>query len=309
MKLSIDSENKQKLAGFLAKKWVTRLISAFMLLFTAGMLVFLIFRQKDVLLSYTWDLNWLPLMVALVIHLPVLLLGAYVWAQMIDSLGPRLSFAHHFRAFCLNMMARRIPGTFWYVAYRAQAYQQHGFSVKQTSVASGVELAVSIISGGMTALVFGLLIGSTINAWLFLFIFIAGIVFLNPLSLKWIFHKLSMQQIEIPAGRLLHWILLYVLLWILGGLILMLIAMVFYPMPLRLTPHVVAYWALVGTVTQLLVFLPSNFGVSEVSLSLLLSQHMPSSIAVIIAVAARVVFIAFELFWSSLTLIFVKDRS
>ena len=309
MKLSLRSEDKQKISGFLGKKWVTWFISGFMILFTAGMLAYLVYRQRDVLLSYSWDLNWSPLVIALGVHLALLLLGAYVWAEILNALGPRISFLRHFRVFCMNMMARRIPGTFWYVVYRAQAYQQHGFSVKATSLASGVELAVSVISGGVTTFIIASFIGLRFSPWLLIAILGVGILLLNPRTLKWLFKKLSMQQVEIPISRLLRWIFMYILLWVMGGTIVMLIINVFTPLAFSKLAHVIGYWALIGTMTQLLAFLPSNFGLSEVSLSLLLSTHVPSSIAVIIAIATRIIFLAFELFWSFIALFLVKERS
>lgn len=311
VKSQIFDTGKQKFTHLIREKWVSVVVSVGMILLTAGILGYLLYRQREVLFSYHWKLNWAPLAGAMVIHGSALLIGALVWAGVIGVLGPKLDFRQHLRYFCLNMLARRLPGTIWYIVYRAQAYNRFGFSAQITTLASGIELAVGAVSGIVTTFLFAIpiLIKLHFSPWLLILILIACVGFLNPPVLKWIIQKFSKQQAQVQYQHLMKWVLLYIVLWVLGGCILFLIINFFYALPVSQISYVIGCWALVGTASQALVFLPSNFGFSEATLSLLLSQILPSSLAVVIAVATRIIFIIFEIFWSALSLLFLRTAS
>ncbi len=300
--------SRQRISGLFKRKWVNVAISLVMILITSVILGYLLYRQKDVLFAYQWKLNWAPLGIALLLHGITLLIGAKVWSETIYVLGVRLDFKQHFRLFCLNMLARRLPGTIWYVIYRAQAYTRFGSSVKATSLASGIELAVAAISGVITTFLFAFPIINKLhlNPLIFVFLLLGCIAFLNPRFLKFVLQKCSVEQTEIGPVDLIKWIAMYFISWSLGGIILFLFINFFYPLALSQVGYVMGCWVLVGTVSQAMVFLPSNFGFGEASLSLLLAQVIPSSIAVVVAIAARIIFIVFEIFWSVLSLILLK---
>lgn len=311
MKSQIIQTGKQKFTRLFREKWVTAILSLGMIVLTVGVLGYLLFRQREVLFTYSWKLNWIPLIGALVIHGGTLLIGAWVWADMISVLGPKLDFRQHLRFFCLNMLARRLPGTIWYVFYRAQAYNRYGFSVQITTIASGMELAVGVVSGIVTTFLFAIpiLIRLHFSPWVLIPALLGCAGFLNPPVLQWVIRKFSKEPVQIQYQHLMKWILMYIVLWVLGGIILFLMINFFYPLPFSQISYVIGAWVLVGTASQALVFLPSNFGFGEASLSLLLSQVIPSSLAVIIAVATRIIFIVFEIFWSALSLLFLRTPS
>ena len=113
----------------------------------------------------------------------------------------------------------------------------------------------------------------------------------------------------IPYGRLIRWLFLYWALWLTGGTILFLVADAVYPLSLSDFPYVLGSFTLVGTLSVLIFFLPSNFGFTEVGLSLLLSAIMPSSIAVLVAVLNRVLLLIFELIGLGLIMLSARARS
>lgn len=303
------ARGKQILPKILQKRWITVLTSVMMIFITIGVLGFLVYRNKEILLTFQWKLNILPLAAALGVHGFAMLLGTFVWAGIINVLGSKLRFRQHFRYFCLNMIARRLPGTLWYVAYRAQTYNRHGITVKLTSLASGIELAVAIISGVITAFFFAIpiLARNNFSPWLFVIFFLVGLAFLYPPFLRWLVKKISAQSAEIRIDKILLWVGAYIALWVCGGYILFLLINTIYPLAYDQLGFVIGCWVIAGTVSFALVFLPSNFGFTEVSLSLLLSQLLPSSLAVIIAILSRIIFTLFELFWSFLSLLLIKD--
>lgn len=281
-----------------------------MIVLTGGILGYLVYQQREILLSYHWQIHWLPLVGTFVLHAAVLLLGAFVWASIINIVSVQMPFMQHFKMFCMNMVARRVPGTIWHVVYRAQAYNRFGLNLKITSLSSGIELAVLILSGVISIILFAypLLAKFGISYWVLVILVIIALAFLNPAFLKWIIKKSSADSSRIKFKDLLKWIAIYILLWIGGGGITFLFINVFYYLPIQQLGFVIGCWALVGTIAQAMVLLPSNFGFNEVSLSLLLSQVMPSSLAVVVLISQRIVLTFFEIFWSVLSLLLLKDK-
>lgn len=303
------TRSRQILPKIFRKRWITVLSSVIMVIITIGVLGFLVYRNKEVLLTFRWEINIFPLIAALGIHGIAMLLGTFVWAGVINVLGAKLHFRQHFRYFCINMIARRLPGTLWYVAYRAQTYNRHGITVQLTSLASGIELAVAVISGVITAFVFAIPIitRNNFSPWFFVIFLLVGLAFLYPPFLRWLVKKISAKSAEISIDKLILWVVTYIALWGCGGYILFLLINTVYPLAYDQLGFVIGCWAIAGTVSFSLVFLPSNFGFTEVSLSLLLSQLLPSSLAVVIALLSRIIFTLFELFWSFLSLLVIKD--
>ena len=70
--------------------------------------------------------------------------------------------------------------------------------------------------------------------------------------------------------------------------------------------YLIGCWSLVGTLLVVVFFLPSNFGFTEVGLSLLLSAVMPSSLAVLVAVLSRLFTMGFELLAAGLALPLIR---
>jgi hypothetical protein len=90
--------------------------------------------------------------------------------------------------------------------------------------------------------------------------------------------------------------------WLLGGAMLFSIVSIFAPVDVSHLPFVIGAWTLVGVISVLLFFSPSNLGITEVGISLLLSSFLPGSIAVVAALFVRVTTISFELVWALLAL-------
>jgi hypothetical protein len=206
------------------------------------------------------------------------------------------------------MLARRIPGTLWYILYRNKAYEKNGYSSKVTTLASGVEMAVSLVSG---LLISGLLGGTIfqqlkINIWPFALIFVLGLLLLQPKILRKLIKKLGSNPERFGYTQLLTWTGLYMLLWLIGGCLIYLIINLIFPLELRYIWFVIGSWTVVGTLTQLIFFLPTNFGITEISLSLLLSVIMPSPIAVIISILIRILLIISETSWTGISFLINK---
>ena len=95
-------------------------------------------------------------------------------------------------------------------------------------------------------------------------------------------------------NQVFRWTILYMLIWVLGGCIFFFVASLYTPLPFTALPFYISVWCTVGVLSITVFFLPSNFGITEVGLSLFLSSVMPSSIAVLISLTTRMITLGFE---------------
>jgi uncharacterized membrane protein YbhN (UPF0104 family) len=93
----------------------------------------------------------------------------------------------------------------------------------------------------------------------------------------------------------LVWLGAYILIWLMGGMILLCIANAVTVVAAGNNAFIIGSWCLVGVLSMLVLFLPSNLGFTEVGLSLLLANVMPSPVAVIVAILMRIAMLIYEL--------------
>ncbi len=79
---------------------------------------------------------------------------------------------------------------------------------------------------------------------------------------------------EIKYRKIFSWLVLYLLIWILGGTILYLVTVSFYP-GVSSWLYGLAAWSAAGVSGTLVTFLPSGLGLVEVVSSLVLSHPDP----------------------------------
>jgi len=282
--------------------------STIILVIAGGILGYLIYSQRDILLTYDWDINWSQVFFSFMVFSLDLVLVVFVWSWLMNSLGKKISFSTHFLYYSISNVTKRIPGTLWYVASRAQLYKSDQVDYKITTITSGVEYAIATIGSVLVCLLFAIpiIIEYSYNPYLFIVvILIAGFV-IHPRVIDWIFRRLKLDAGSLEYRLILKSIVLYMLIWMLGGVVLFLIANSIYPLKITDLPYVIGAWSIVGFITSVLLFLPTNLGLTEVGISLLLSNIMPSSIAVIIAILGRIFITIFELIWAGASLFLQK---
>jgi xanthosine utilization system XapX-like protein len=287
---------------YLFKK-VNRLLLTFILIcISIIVLGIMIYQQRDILFNYRWQFHPIPIILSFIIFSLALFWASIVWGWIINSLGTKLSYQKHLRYYIVSNLAKRIPGTLWYVASRTQLYQSDGLSLKITTVASGMEMVLITLAGILVVLIFSTLnvVQSQISPIILIIIFIFGIILINPKVVQWILSRGNIEISKFDHRFIIKGILFYVISWLLGGIVLFEIGNVIYPIPIGSLTFFINSFTLVGVITTLLFFSPTNFGITEIGLSLLLSNVVPSSIAVIIAIAARIIMIVYEILWSSI---------
>lgn len=278
--------------------------AAVMAALTLGVLGALLWRDRELLLAYDWQVRWGPLAAALGVYGVGLLLAAAVWADIMAALGSRLGARTHIRYYCLTTLTKRLPGTVWYVAGRGYLYGRQGDSLGLVTVASGVELAVSVVAGVLVSV--GFLAGSALEQgtkevgrgqWVALIVLLGGgLALVQPRVVRWLMARVRADlPVELPPLRLLRWVAGYALIWTVGGVIVYLAIQALLPGASGQLGYVIGAWSLVGVLSVTVFFLPSNLGFTEVGLSLLLARILPSSFAVFVAVFVRLLLLVFEI--------------
>lgn len=268
---------------------------------TLVVLGWLLWRQRELLLTYQWNIRPVFVAYAFGIYSVVLLMSTQTWGWITGAITKKqVGYWSHLRAFCISAIGKRLPGTIWYVAWRAQIYNEQGISAKFISLASGIEAAVSMLSAVIVSGLFALpiLMNYELGVWGLAVTLLLSLVMIHPSVVGWFRRRLGMQNERIPRRQLLLWTISYVVIRILVGLNFFVMINIFYPIGVENLPYVIGSQSFVAGLTMLLLFFPTNFGFAEVSLSLLLSNIMPSSIAVILVVMNRILTIIFEFVWS-----------
>lgn len=277
-----------------------RWFSILAILLTAGVLGLLVYRQRQVLFEYPWRFHLVPALLSFVVFSLAMYLSALVWAWMMNTLGKKVDLRRHLRNYTLANVTKRLPGTIWYIASRAKMYQEENIDIKLTALVSGMELAVTILSGLVVCLGFSIpiILQYHITPWILVGLFLLGCVLLHPRIMTGLFRLLKIDAGVFRYKDILRWIIVYSLIWILGGVTLFLIGNIVSELPLNSLSFVVGSWSIVGVLSSTLIFSPSNFGVTEIGLSLLLGQVVPTPVAVIVAILVRVLLILFEIAWA-----------
>jgi len=287
------------------KSWTQVLLAVLTFGLSAGILGVLVYRQREVLFTHEWHFRWGPALASFGLFGLDLAVVALIWASMMNAMGGRASLRKHIRYYSLSHLTRRLPGTVWYVASRTYWYKKEGVRARLTSVASGVELVVANLSGIVVSLVFILPVIARyrIGYWGLIGAFAGGVVLLHPRVMRWMARRMRLEMPALHYRQIALWMAAYILAWMLGGAVLYTFANALTVVPVAQLPFLIGSWSLAGIISVLVFFLPSNMGISEVGLSLLLSQIMPSPIAVVVVVLARISFLLYEIVW---TAVFVR---
>ncbi len=270
------------------------------LIIAVAILGYLVYREKDILFSYQWQLHPELILLSFIIFSIDLFLVAFIWGWIMNTIGKKLDYTKHLRYYSISNVTKRIPGTIWYIATRAQLYKKEGIDFRLTSLASGIELAISVMSGILASLLFAIpiVLHYDLNPIILAGIFLTAGLLLHPRLFAWVLRLIKVEANLFSYKKTLQWVLAYIPAWILGGVVLFVIANSITSLSLSQLGYIIGSWSLVGVISYALFFSPSNLGLTEVGLSLLLSNIMPSSIAVVLAITARIAIIVYEILWS-----------
>ncbi|MFT5195329.1 MAG: hypothetical protein ACI85U_002349, partial [Candidatus Promineifilaceae bacterium] len=289
-----------------------KIISILLILFSIYIIGYVLYSNRDFLLDYDWNLKYRWIIVAIIIFTVDFLLSLYAWHLLVKKLTGIDKFLTTSRLYLISNLARRLPGSVWYIADRAILYKEVGLKPRTTTALAGLEIVMFVISGFLTFLI-------TIPFWLDLFlsessptliwiglipVVIGLLAFTNPKVLFKIWTNLSAETLDRPLSYLdtFCFFVVYLGTWILGGLVIFALVSALYPLSNNHIMTVIGIWSLSGSIAILGISALPIFSVRDISMILFLSQIIPPPIALLVAILARVLWAAGELSASMIAL-------
>jgi hypothetical protein len=266
----------------------------------------------DELEKYQWTVDYDYLALAIAAYGLCFALVLLVWHRVMVSVGAMADLWVNARIFCYSSLPKRIPGVVWYVASRMHLYKDEGVARSLTLLGTALETALFIVSGFVVyllSLLFPLSAKSAVHlppGTVFLLL-VPLLIVLHPAFFNKVFGYLLKrlrynEKLSLTLGQSVGLLLICSLAWVLGGVDLYLLANAIYPVPVAILPAVIGAWAASGAVSFLASFLIQGMGVTEITLSLLLSSYLPLPVSIVIAISFRILLTAGEVGWALLIL-------
>jgi hypothetical protein len=221
----------------------------------------------------------------------------WCWHRIIGRVGCFWDVRINTHIFSLTSLGRYVPGAIWHIAGRAYWYQEQGIPGSQVVIGSAWETIVFVASG---------LLMYTLVGWRQMHLFSLGTILLAillPVALGRLIAITWRRLGLVPPStmRPLDILILYGLLglaWAFGGLLLWWVTNAIYPLEVSALPSVIGIWGLTGAIGIVAGFLVGGLGIRELTLSALLSQLIPLPVAIVVALAFRLVLTASEGIWA-----------
>lgn len=265
-----------------------------------------------------FGLHYPLLLAAFLLYPSGLVPNTVAWHYIMLCLGGAPEFKTNARIYCYSCLPRRIPGGVWHIAGRAVMNREQGIAHSQTLLGTFLEWLLLVLSGllvylGSLLLPAGRVMGGLgLKPGVALALFVPLLVMLLPPVLNR-FIRLVRPGTEDPtalrAADIFRLVAIFVLAWIMGGIILYLVLLALSPVPLSALPAVVGAWAGAGAAGFVAAYVLQGLGVHEATLSLLLSSVIPLPIAIVASVLMRILLTVGDLFWPLLWLRFLPKST
>lgn len=263
----------------------------------------ILYRQRETILTESWEFNWGWILITLLLLGLASTLGAFGWHTLIHKLTGYHDVKKSMAIWWQSNLSKRIPGNVWHLAYRMVAYESFDITKSKISMVLGLELVMILLSGLIVTILsipfwqFSTdVITQVSQSWLIYPLGLACLVLVHPKIISRIWRRLAQSDEEMSLGWLdsLRWLGIYSLIWVVGGVVLFGLIASIRPIDLIVLPQVVGMWSLAVTISLIGALTFTNIGVQEVSLWLLLGTMMPDSIALILVIASRLLWLIYE---------------
>jgi len=307
----MDLTSRGDLAKRLRGRAFEIVLGAMIVLLSLAFLGYLIHRNWATLTAHRWRFNYAQLVLTMLFYLCAFFIAIWAWHSIINRLAGAGDLRLNARIYCYSTAAARLPGIAWDIATRVVMYDQVGVSKAVTGVASVLELGLITLAGVVFYLAltpFTRSFASGLGGGPLAIALVLGIVLTNPHLASYIVRKVRKDALAIPLRYrdTVQWLLIYVLVWLSGGLLLYATVRSIHDLPLSYVVHVLADWTLAGMLGAFVTFVPASLGLKEATLTLLMSRYMPEHIAVVAAILLRLLTTGYSMV---LMLAFTRMRS
>src|SRR4051794_18278625 len=265
------------------------------------------------------DWQWRPVSLGLgVLGVGAFLLAnAELWRRLLRALGPELRPLPATTIWFVSGLGRFVPTSLLTPMLRTAMAEREGVPKRICAVSLAYEVALALTGALVVGAYFIIDLPDLRGDWerfLVIGFPLVAIIALQPRIFHrlaaWALARLGRRSIPdaLPRGRILEFLVLYSLVYVLAGLSTYALGQSIYPMGADDIPTVLGAFA-VGTTLGVIAFvLPAGLVAREAGLAVPLSPIMPAAPAVAIAVLSRVVQIAMEVVLATVTQVAVRRR-
>jgi uncharacterized membrane protein YbhN (UPF0104 family) len=273
-------------------------------------------RDWDNIQTFDWHLNWFYLFLSVLFYVATLWLLFLSWYSIMKCLVGPGDIATHLNAYAVSFLAKRIPLPIWFVGSRLLLYEQ--IPKKIVAAATILEAIFIAFSGILLYLVlipYATFIPSL--SWQILTV-IAGLLLLSVmLRPNWpiditnkllILFKKSPIEVKVTRKNTMIWLLIFSAGWVANSISFYFLTSAVFPTDpgwLNITVVSLIY----GLVAFVGLVLPAGFGLKELSASALLTNWVPFSVGLLIALAFRIMNTLLETAWALLAARLVKKSA
>jgi hypothetical protein len=265
-------------------RWVGYILSALAVVFIASIIVRSSYRLQDL----DWDSYLLSFIKFIALYLVALLLQFVIWSRMLSSYG--VSNRDNFQIYAKTTLMRQLPGRIWHWVGRATMYASNTkVSGKTILLANFTEWILNLLTAGA--------ISSTL-------LFVPGTYAYWIIPTGLIGCAIYVATIWQPKSRELHqrllesifWVGVYIIVWIIAGLMFFFFIQSSSAEELNMVKSI-QLWVFFAGFNLLLIILPTNIGIKEITLSLILHSYIPIPEIIMISILIRLAFAIGDIFW------------
>lgn len=292
--------------------------------FIFSFLVWNIRNNWETISTLEWDLRntntlWLLIFLVLVYSVNVV-----SWHLVIKALKAKVSLKKNLKIWIFSNIARLLPGGIW--QYPSRVYLLSKEKISKTLGTTAVIVEVLFTLGVGAAVVFASLafwqlpeeyVAYGEALWFFLLVPLLLILLLTNQKILNVAVALIarvkgkkeavLADIRIPPIWFPVLVTAFLARFLVIGSALFFLARLVLPLDLSLLPIFIGVFSLSWLLGYITLLAPAGLGVTEVSLTALLSLYIPFSLAAVLAIAFRIALVGMEIVFLLVAFLFIKD--
>jgi hypothetical protein len=222
--------------------------------------------------------------------------GIEGWRLILETSGERVTLRQACRLIGRTILAKYIPGRFWYFVGRIYLSKGEAFSQQRVAVATAMETLLLFMSAGLMLLFIELplLLNHFIHIFVGLIVWIIiGFLLLHPKIVQSLLNITMRMLKKDPvhvAGRYrdyLRIVFIYIAGWVTQGLGFFFLCRMILPIPWHHIWTVVGAYTLSWVIGFLAFFVPGGLGVREGVLTMSLGSILANPISILLSLVSR----------------------